>query len=208
MSGGLAASSVVGQGSVFTLTLPRIPDLVHVSDSSLTPAALVATPDALANGISVLYVEDNPANIEVVTRFLRGKPGTSLRSEASGRAGLESAARDKPDMILLDLHLPDMHGDRVLSDLKAEPATAAIPVVVLSADASPGVVRRLLASGASAYLTKPIELAELGKLLDTIAAAQEQDQESRQPSGSRQHERPGRGWSPEGSSRRLRRETW
>ncbi len=178
MSGGLAASSVVGQGSVFTLTLPRIPDLVHVSDSSLTPAALVATPDALADGISVLYVEDNPANIEVVTRFLRGKPGTSLRSEASGRAGLESAARDKPDMILLDLHLPDMHGDRVLSDLKAEPATAAIPVVVLSADASPGVVRRLLASGASAYLTKPIELAELGKLLDTIAAAQEQDQET------------------------------
>ena len=80
-------------------------------------------------------------------------------------------------MILLDLHLPDMHGDRVLSDLKAEPATAAIPVVILSADASPGVVRRLLASGAFAYLTKPIELAELGKLLDTIAAAQEQDQE-------------------------------
>ena len=78
-------------------------------------------------------------------------------------------------MILLDLHLPDMHGDRVLSELKAEPATAAIPVVVLSADASPGVVRRLLASGAFAYLTKPIELVELNKLLDTVAATRAED---------------------------------
>ncbi len=178
MSGQLGASSVLGQGSTFTLTLPRVPDLVYLSDPSLAPAALLAKPDALADGISVLYVEDNPANIEVVTRFLRGKPGVSLRSEASGRAGLESAARNKPDMILLDLHLPDMHGDRVLSDLKNEPATAAIPVVVLSADASPGVVRRLLASGAFAYLTKPIELVELGKLLDAVAATQDQEQQT------------------------------
>ena len=81
-------------------------------------------------------------------------------------------------MILLDLHLPDMHGDRVLSELKAEPATAAISVVVLSADASPGVIRRLLASGALAYLTKPIELAELGRLLDTFAATRDQDQQT------------------------------
>ena len=79
---------------------------------------------------------------------------------------------------LLDLHLPDMHGDQVLSELKAEPATAAIPVVVLSADASRGVIHRLLASGALAYLTKPIELAELGQLLDTFAAAQAQDQQA------------------------------
>jgi CheY-like chemotaxis protein len=82
-----------------------------------------------------------------------------------------------PDIILLDLHLPDINGDQVLSELKAEPATAAIPVVVLSADASHGVVHRLLASGALAYLTKPIELAELGTLLDTFAAASAQDQQ-------------------------------
>ena len=176
MSGQLAASSVLGQGSAFTLSLPRVPDLVYASGPGLAPAALAAEPDALPGGISVLYVEDNSANIEVMTRFLRAKPGTRLRSEASGRAGLEAAARDKPDMILLDLHLPDMHGDRVLSELKAEPATAAIPVVILSADASPGVVRRLLASGAFAYLTKPIDLAELGTLLDAVAATEDQDQ--------------------------------
>jgi len=114
----------------------------------------------------------------VVSRFLQSRPNTRLDSEACGRAGIERAARDLPDIILLDLHLPDIHGEQVLSELKAEPATAAIPVVVLSADASRGVIHRLLASGALAYLTKPIELAELGRLLDTFAANQAQDQQA------------------------------
>ena len=178
MHGGLTASSVLGKGSAFTVSLPRAPDLVHIPAPGLAKASPAAGPHAPAGAsISVLYIEDNPANVELVTRFLRGKPNIRLRSEASGRAGIESATRDVPDIILLDLHLPDMHGDQVLSELKAEPATAAIPVVVLSADASRGVVHRLLASGALAYLTKPIELAELGTLLDTFAAARAQDQQ-------------------------------
>jgi CheY-like chemotaxis protein len=145
----------------------------------LAPASLPARPHAPARAsISVLYIEDNPANVEVVTRFLRGRPNTTLRSEASGRAGIERAARDVPDLILLDLHLPDLHGEQVLSELKAEPATAAIAVVVLSADASHGVIHRLLTGGALAYLTKPIELAELGKLLDTFAATKAQDRQA------------------------------
>ena len=100
-----------------------------------------------------------------------------LLSAISGRAGLECAVRDVPDIILLDLNLPDLQGEDVLSELKADPATAAIPVIVLSADASRGVIHRLLAGGAFAYLTKPIELAELGGLLDTCAAARAQDQQ-------------------------------
>ena len=179
MNGQLTASSVPGQGSAFTMSFPRAPDLIHVPAPGLAPASPAAWPRAPARaGISVLYIEDNPANVEVVTRFLQGRPNTRLRSETSGRAGIERAARDRPDIILLDLHLPDLHGDRVLSELKAETATAAIPVVVLSADASHGVIRRLLAGGAFAYLTKPIELAELGELLDTIAAAQAQDRQA------------------------------
>ncbi len=178
MGGQLTASSVPGQGSAFTVSLPRAPDLVHVPAPGLAPASRAAGPHARAGAsISILYVEDNPANVEVVTRFLRGRPNTRLRSEASGRAGIEYAVRYLPDIILLDLHLPDLQGDQVLSELKSEPATAAIPVVVLSADASHGVIRRLLANGALAYLTKPIELAELGELL--VAAAQAQDQQAR-----------------------------
>jgi signal transduction histidine kinase/AmiR/NasT family two-component response regulator len=180
MRGQLTASSVLGQGSAFTLSLPRAPDLVHVPAPGLAPASrAVAGPHAHAGAsLSILYIEDNPANVEVVSRFLKGRPNTRLRSEATGRAGIDYAVRDMPDLILLDLHLPDLHGDQVLGELKAEPATAAIPVVVLSADASDGVIRRLLADGALAYLTKPIELAELRELLDTFAAAQAQDQQA------------------------------
>ena len=179
MRGQLTASSVLGQGSAFTVSLPRVPDLVHVPVPGLAPASRAPGPHPPAGAnLSILYIEDNPANVEVVARFLRSRPNTRLRSEASGRGGLECAVRDEPDLILLDLHLPDLHGDQVLGELKAEPATAAIPVVVLSADASDGVIRRLLASGAFAYLTKPIELAELGELLDTLTAAQAQDQQA------------------------------
>jgi signal transduction histidine kinase/ActR/RegA family two-component response regulator len=178
MGGRLTASSVPGQGSAFTVSLPRAPDQVHIPAPGLAPASPTARPyNSAGASISVLYIEDNPANVELVARFLSGKPNIRLRSETSGRGGIESATRDVPDLILLDLHLPDMHGDHVLSELKAEPATAAIPVIVLSADASRSVVHRLLASGALAYLTKPIELAELGTLLDTFAAAQAQDQQ-------------------------------
>jgi signal transduction histidine kinase/CheY-like chemotaxis protein len=179
MHGQLTASSVPGQGATFTLSLPRAPDLAHVPAPGLAPAAMAAGPHLPAGAsVSVLYIEDNPANVEVVSRFLHSKPNTTLRSETSGRAGIECAVRDMPDIILLDLHLPDMHGDQVLRELKAQPATAAIPVVVLSADASHGVVHRLLTGGALAYLTKPIELAQLGKMLDTFAATQDQDQQA------------------------------
>jgi signal transduction histidine kinase/ActR/RegA family two-component response regulator len=180
MGGQLTASSVLGQGAAFTVSLPRAPDLVHVPAPGRPPGPPTAGPRAQAGAsVSILYVEDNPANIEVVSRFLHARPNARLTSAASGRAGLECAAWDRPDIILLDLHLPDLHGDQVLSELKADPATAAIPVVVLSADASRGVIRRLLAGGALAYLTKPIELAELGELLDTFATARAQDQQAR-----------------------------
>jgi signal transduction histidine kinase/ActR/RegA family two-component response regulator len=175
MGGHLAASSVLGQGAAFTVSLPRAPDLIHVPAPSPAPAIPASRPPAAAGAVlSVLYIEDNPVNVEVVARFLRGRPKTTLLSAASGRAGLQCAVRDVPDVILLDLHLPDLQGDEVLNELKADAATAAIPVIVLSADASRGVIHRLLAGGAFAYLTKPIELAELGELLDTCAAARAQ----------------------------------
>jgi signal transduction histidine kinase/ActR/RegA family two-component response regulator len=176
MKGHLTASSVLGQGAVFTVTLPRAPDLIHIPAPSPAPVSLAACPHPAAGAaLRVLYIEDNPSNVEVVARFLRNRPETRLLSAGSGRAGLACAVRDVPDIILLDLHLPDLPGEEVLNELKAEPATAAIPVIVLSADASRGVIHRLVAGGAFAYLTKPIELAELGGLLGTFAAARAQD---------------------------------
>ena len=175
MKGQLTVASVLGQGAAFTVSLTRAPDLIHIPKPSPAPARPAAGPRAPAGaGLSVLSIDDNPANIEVIARFLRSRPNTRLLSATSGRAGLECAVRDVPDIILLDLHLPDLHGDEVLNELKAEPVTAAIPVVILSADASRGVIHRLLAGGAFAYLTKPVELAELGELLDSFAWLRDQ----------------------------------
>jgi len=184
MKGHLTVASALGQGAAFTVTLTRAPDLIHVPRPSPAPAPapLAAGPHAPAGaGLSVLCIEDNPANVEVVARYLRGRPNARLLSAVSGRTGIECAVRDVPDVILLDLHLPDLQGDEVLNELKADPATAGIPVIVLSADASRGVIHRLLAGGAFGYLTKPIELAELGGLLDTCIAARTRKQQPATP---------------------------
>ena len=122
------------------------------------------------SSITILYIEDNPANIEVVSRFVKGLPNAALRSAASGRTGIESAARDNPDVILLDLDLPDLHGSQVLRELKADTTTAHIPTVILSADATPGAIRRLLDDGALAHLTKPIDLVQLAELLSSATS--------------------------------------
>ena len=93
-----------------------------------------------------------------------------LQSVTNGRVGLEVATQEIPDLILLDLHLPGMHGDEVLRRLRAKPATAGIPVAILTAEASPTIIRQMRTRGVIAYLTKPLDLAELGQLLDSFAA--------------------------------------
>ena len=169
MHGALTAASVPGEGTTFTITLPRSPDLA-TADHVMVPAPRAAPDDSAAEGIRVLYIEDNPANIEVVARFLKTKPGMRLQSVTSGEAGLEVATREIPDLILLDLHLPGLQGDEVLRLLRDKSATAGIPVAVLSAEAAPAVIHHLRASDVIAYLTKPLDLAELGRLLDSVAA--------------------------------------
>jgi signal transduction histidine kinase/AmiR/NasT family two-component response regulator len=177
MHGHLTADSVPGEGTTFTITLPRSPDMAQAcvdyeasADDERVPVPRTAPDDLAGDSIRVLYIEDNPANIEVVTRFLRTRPGMRLQSVTSGQAGLEAAAREVPDLILLDLHMPGLHGDEVLRRLRDKPATAGIPVAILSAEASPAVIRNMRAAGVIAYLTKPLDLTELGQLLDSAAA--------------------------------------
>jgi CheY-like chemotaxis protein len=87
-----------------------------------------------------------------------------------GQMGLDMASQHCPDLILLDLHLPDMAGDEVLRRLQKDPRTGSIPVVVLSADANPRQVEKLLEAGARTYLTKPLNVKQLLKILEEIAA--------------------------------------
>jgi CheY-like chemotaxis protein len=120
--------------------------------------------------LTVLYIEDNLSNLQLVERVLRRRPGVRLISAMRPQLGLDLAAEHDPALVLLDLHLPDMPGQEVLRRLRAEPRTARVPVVVLSADARPSLIQELLDRGVRAFLTKPLDVRELLNLIDTVAA--------------------------------------
>src|SRR5207244_11951513 len=101
---------------------------------------------------TVLYIEDNASNVRLVERVLKQRrPGVTLLNASEGQLGIDMALRHKPDLIFLDLHLPDTPGEEVLRRLWADIRTREIPVAVLSADATLSQSRRLLAAGATAY---------------------------------------------------------
>jgi CheY-like chemotaxis protein len=122
----------------------------------------------------VLYIEDNLSNLQLVERVLSRRPGVELISAMRPQLGLELAAEHHPDLILLDLHLPDMPGQEVYRRLRAEPRTADVPVVVLSADARPTLIKELLGKGVRAFLTKPLDVKELLELMDAVATERDQ----------------------------------
>jgi DNA-binding response OmpR family regulator len=119
----------------------------------------------------VLYVEDDAASVQLVATVLRRRGRDVLLSARTGQAGLRLAAGVRPDLVLLDLALPDMTGEAVLRSLQGASPGSAPPVVVVSADARPETAARLLAAGAGHFLTKPLDLAELERRLDAAAAA-------------------------------------
>ncbi|MGI9089133.1 MAG: response regulator [Chthoniobacterales bacterium] len=122
------------------------------------PQKASAGETAVAPRCDVLYVEDDMVNFTLVERILEYRPGLKLIHAAQGAAGVELAETCQPKMVLLDLNLPDMHGSDVLRRLQENPATATIPVVVLSANATASQIERLLTAGARNYLTKPFDI--------------------------------------------------
>ncbi len=116
----------------------------------------------------VLCVEDNEANFQLIETILTDRPGTDLTWAENGRKGLEIAAASRPQLVLLDLDLPDMHGSEVLANLRAKPETAETPVIVISADGTPSQIERMLAGGARDYITKPFEIRRFLLMFDEI----------------------------------------
>ena len=169
MGGSLEVSSTVGQGSCFWVELPQAEGPVQRAEreQDLEPAPAPAEP---TSSLTVLYIEDNLSNLQLVERVLSRRPGVRLISAMRPQLGLELAAEHDPDLILLDLHLPDMPGQEVFRRLQAEPRTAQVPVVILSADARPALIKELLGQGVRAFLTKPLDVKELLELLNTIAS--------------------------------------
>ena len=125
---------------------------------------------AAATACDVLYIEDDPVNFTLVERILEFRPALKLMHARSGESGVELAQAHHPRLILLDLNLPDMHGSEVLRQLQRQPATAEVPVVVLSADATPSQIERLLTAGARNYLTKPFDIDPFLAVVDEMVA--------------------------------------
>lgn len=161
---GTIGESAPASGSCFWIEFPQTKDVrrEHGTERELT--ALLAG----LNGQSktLLYIEDNVSNLTLIEHLLSEYPPIKLISAMQGSLGLELAVRHQPDLILLDVHLPDLSGAEVLARLKANPRTSAIPVVVLSADATKSQIDRLLAAGANEYLTKPLEVDRFSKVVE------------------------------------------
>ena len=165
MGGTLGVESVLDAGSTFWVELPVADPPSDVRGGSAEPARSLLGENTEVTG-TVLYIEDNPSNWRLMQRILARRPGIRLVGVAQGQAGIELARAEPPDLVLLDLHLPDMHGEEVLRLLQEDPRTRQVRVAVLSADATPQQAKRLLASGASAFLTKPVNLQAVLHFVD------------------------------------------
>jgi CheY-like chemotaxis protein len=163
MGGAIGAESQTDVGSTFWIELPESAAAAAAPAAEPSPSP---SPIAAATSGVVLYVEDNHSNVRLLERLLGRRRGVTLLNAATGEEAVAIARREHPDLILLDLHLPDIPGEEVLRQLWTDLATRPIPVAILSADAMNHQAKRLLAAGAVAYLTKPLQLAGLLQLLD------------------------------------------
>ena len=163
MRGTITVTSVVGAGSTFTVDLPETQNPL---DHPVETSALAASAVRAAGGPrTLLYIEDNASNVELFQRIIAYCPEVKLLVAERGRLGLDVAREHRPDMILLDVNLPDISGDQVMQALQSRPETQDIPVVVVSADATAGQMEKLLGAGAREYVTKPFDVR---KLLEVI----------------------------------------
>jgi len=164
MGGSLRAQSVAGEGSTFILTLPPAPD----AGADAPGDSELPTQPATYHQRLVHYIEDNETNIEVMRGMLLRRPQVRLSVSMNGLDGLAAVRLQRPSLILLDMHLPDIDGLELLRHLKDDPNLGSVPVVVVSADATATHIEAALTAGAAHYVTKPVNLANFLDILDEL----------------------------------------
>ena len=167
MGGSMGVESCLGEGSDFWLELQATSAPTLDTDDDTEPAALIplATPDSPR--YTVLYVEDNPANLALVEQILARRADVHCFSAAEAGMGIALARSHRPDVILMDINLPGISGMDAMQILRADPRTARIPILALSANAVPRDIQQALEAGFMGYITKPIKLAAFTQALDS-----------------------------------------
>jgi CheY-like chemotaxis protein len=166
MGGELALSSDLGLGTTVTVRLPLAP-------ATANPVADATGTDGRAAGgrLRLLYAEDNPVNVEIVRAILQARPMYELRVAESAAQALAMARDEVPDLMLVDMHLGDASGLELATALLADARTRGIRLVALSADALPAQIDAALRLGFASYLTKPVEVQRLLRVLDEAAGS-------------------------------------
>jgi PAS domain S-box-containing protein len=157
MGGELQIESRPGVGTTARVTLPAAALSEHAPHAT-APAPRAAQAETAAPQGTVLYIEDNEVNVMLIEQMLSRWPGVRFVHAGSGAAGIELASRLRPELVLLDMHLPDLHGLEILARLRADEGNAGLPVVMLSASAAPDDLALARAQGATDYWTKPVDL--------------------------------------------------
>ena len=166
MGGVIGADSTVGVGSVFWIEL-RLTTAPKLAGREAEGAALIRPQEPDGTPLrTLLYVEDNPANLELVEQLIARRPDLRLLSAADGNLGIEFARAYQPEVILMDINLPGINGIEAMKILRADPSTRHIPIIALSANAVPRDIKRGLEAGFFTYLTKPIKVNEFMDALD------------------------------------------
>ncbi|MEN9438267.1 MAG: hypothetical protein RIR09_2922, partial [Pseudomonadota bacterium] len=168
MGGAIGADSVAGEGSVFwfelNLTTAPVLDALAIERAAAVPLPILEG----TQKHTLLYVEDNPANLELVEQIISRRTDLRLISATDGTIGIAFARAYQPAVILMDINLPGMSGIEAMRTLRADPATAHIPVIAVSANAIPGDIEKGLHAGFFNYVTKPIQV---GRFMAALNAA-------------------------------------
>lgn len=162
MNGSLDYTSRPGEGSCFWIDVP----ISREAPAETVDDAVATSAELRRSGYSILYVEDNPGNRTLMRHVIETLKDVTLLEATTGQAGLAMARDECPDLIILDINLPDVSGFALLQQLRLMPMTATIPVLALSADAMPGNIQRGIESGFFRYLTKPLDVEALLLAID------------------------------------------
>ncbi len=170
MGGTVHVNSVPGQGTQFELRLREGQGAAVLQDPAASPEmlALAATSSGHSRPGRIVYVEDNPVNVMILDELVQQRPGLSLQSAQTGQAGLALIRQAKPDLVLLDMQLPDLSGSEVFQALRADPEIAGIPVIALSANALPADIASAKRAGFTDYWTKPLDFRVFHTAIETM----------------------------------------